>query len=162
MKYGLPDVAYLQITTLRGALGAVHWYGKITCGDKSVEVKAKLSKDEAKWLNEHDGFRKNSVFKYRAGQLSERIATRDAVIEAGIGLFEKEFVPLGSKYLLVSKPWVSHPRPIVAHHGDQKLVDEVNKLAQQAEDIGGWEGDKKRMTKIAQRWHQIERELGIL
>ncbi len=83
-------IVVLVITTWRGTVGAIHFYGRLEEYEAEYDtvewrVRHKLTKEEAAVLNEKDGT-VGKTFAHRAGEESERFDDEKTLIEAGKAL----------------------------------------------------------------------------
>jgi hypothetical protein len=155
-------VVYLEITSWVGtyAFGASHYYGTLK---KSVpksekypfylethDLEHKLTKREAAEMN------KNSMFDYnwRAGGLYHGFSSKEAVIKQGIEEWKKYFPD--ADILVLGSYGTADPQLIL--EGPKDLMDFVNPLAEEAERIGGYEGDKVRMEELFQKFYKYWKE----
>jgi hypothetical protein len=147
----------LEILSYRGvSIGAEHWYGYLQYYTKDGKFKRdkiryKISSRDAKELNKKDDTRFGS-FRWKKGMESSRFADRYSLIERAIEIFNEEFVPKG--YTILLKGTHADPCEVLACT-DLVLFNKLNKLNEQAEAVGRWQGDEKQMHKICREWDKL-------
>lgn len=138
------SIVYLEITSFRGmSIGATHYYGKLVCPNaNSVELCYQLTKAEVDELNARD-----RTMCYREGELSIRFSTRSDIINLVLVDWKKHYP--SAQLLVLGRASIVEPQQVLA--GEQKLMDEINILAAQAEECNYWD-DEEAMTQICDKW----------
>ena len=143
---GLNRICFLKITSWVGttAIGAKHYYGRLTFGKEQYEVRKRLSRAEAKELNEED----DSPRCYKVGGLSGRFVDRQELIDIATIKYKQVFpdalaLCLGESYRL-------EPQEILDGPPDYK--EKVNFWYKKAESIDWWERNEKEMDKLVKEW----------
>ncbi len=140
--------AYLQITTWKGTLVwyAAHYYGCLRFGDERVDLQDKLTEAGAKRFNKAE---RDSLYKYKAGDETDRFSDEEKLIKSAIELFKKD--DHGYEILLKGDNSYCDPKKVLA--GSPEIMVEANKLFDQYEENGGWDCiNKQKIERICEQW----------
>jgi hypothetical protein len=149
------NIVYLEVSSWTGiSIGATHYYGKLTCGDKRVDVKYKLDSTKASMLN-----RKDRVKTYRVGDDTNRFDSEHDVIEKALPIW-RSFFPKGI-LLIKGSPSTASPQPVIS--GPTTLVRRLNVLNQRYEkrwrEKPRWDYDPDEVAdQIDDLWEKIMRK----
>lgn len=151
---------YLEVSTLRGvSFGAVHFYGKLVCGQKVIELEHPLTRAQAEKLNKGEqGF---SFLVYKPGDLYRGFDERQDVIDFGTESFKENFDE-SADLLVLGRAVYAEPQPVLI--GPQELKDQVNAWHDEADKLGWHDGGHGRRVDeicnafwaIAQKWEGEE------
>lgn len=144
----------MYITTWKDAgIFATHYYGNLaslneTC--HSVDVTFKLSKEDAKYLNEIADMK--GTIGYKAGESSERFNRREDLIKSAKKQFRKIFP--GAKVLVLGNTGYVEPQIILV--GPKQFKDKINKLANEYEELD-WDRkeDRARISLLEKKWQKL-------
>lgn len=147
--------AWLSITsyTYIASIGAEHFYGTIKftvpeCKD-DIKLKKPLTQKEAAYLN-----KKESYFQtYVKGEFSEKFQSEKELILFGINWFKETY----SDGILFRGDGCSVSAQLLLYWPKSldKFAKRINKLADEWEKIGGYEGNYKRAEKIDSLWYKL-------
>jgi hypothetical protein len=158
----LSRVVYLHISTWVGtaAIGAIHYFGELQCGDQVVKVTRVLSKPQAEKLNkEARRIKPRSDYElYRPDQETEDFLSRKEVRERALEIWKEHFP--NADILVEGRRSVADPQQILI--GPPHIMSRVNHWVYEAEAIGWYDGGhKKEMDEIfnefSQFWKTIDK-----
>lgn len=136
------NIVNLEISSFEGISdGAVHYYGKLCYNSEfpKVELQRKLNKRNI------GKFRKEF---YHIGDVTTRFNSENHVIRAAKRIWKKLFP--NALVLLVGSSSILDPQKCI--DGDPVLRKKINDYYRRAEEIGGYEGNMKEMTKISNEY----------
>lgn len=141
---GNTRVVYLEMSTFAGIVGwAIHWYGKLWCGDDRIVLTCTLTAAQAKQRNRGDKWD-----TYREGSESERWDDEDALIARAMATWREHF-PSAVLFVRGDHAYVD---PMLALDGDPDLVRINNEFFHRAEKIGWYDGDEDAMDDLWEQW----------
>jgi hypothetical protein len=133
-------ICHLHITYF----GRIHYYGSLNFEKETINLKAPLNEKEAELISDH-------WYKYHKGEMSERISSSEKVIKIALKTWKKKFP--NAVILLEGSSGCGSVQKCL--DGDEKLKNKINKLYEQAEKIGWYEGNEKIMTKINDKYAKL-------
>lgn len=149
-----PAACFLRITTWVGtsAVGAEHWYGRFIYWSRNeIEVEHVLTADEAKRLNDGDGYN-----TYEAGDTSTRFFDREDLIAAAVECYRTHFPE--AKLLIEGDPTTVQPQLIL--DGPFDLAVKINSIVDECNILGWWDAGEEaeqECEKLCEEWRQIWR-----
>lgn len=147
----LVDACYLEITSWIGtSLGAEHFYGKLRCSSKEIDIMKKLSAEDARLLNEKDQYT-----AYTKGTLSSRFETRDEIIYRARKIWKKEFP--GARVLILGRSACCDPQEVLVGPS-KEFVRKANKLYNEYRKVG-WNTDLQETQRICDEWDELFRSI---
>lgn len=93
---------------------------------------------------------------YRVGDTSERFPSREMAYNTAVKIWKTEFP--NAKILICDNPCYADPVRIL--EGPSPLKEQANALYDAAEAAGFWEGDKKKMEEICDKWDALVEAYG--
>lgn len=147
------DVVYLTLTTWKDfSFGAQHWYGRLNGKNPKKEVRVSKVVDQAMADALNVDYEDNLPLaslggEYKVGDTSERLFSREEVIEAARAMWKTEFP---NARILVLGEYCVDPELIL--EGPSPFIEEANALFKEAEAAGFWEGDEKVMKEVCAKW----------
>lgn len=157
MKKSNTWAAFLRVSSFVGAsFNAEHHYGIIKfCHNANllnIEVLREISGKEAIYLNKKDGYKS----RHRKGEMTDRMNSREEVIETGIKLFKSKYPDYllfkGDVGTVSAMPLIYWPKKL------DDLAEKVNELAVEWNKIDGYEGNPERAEKIDDDWFELVRD----
>lgn len=143
-------IVYLIISSYRflGLGLGQHYYGRLRCGDKRVEIMRKLSAAEAYTINQQRGYE-----LFEAGDGRSSFYLESDIVSKALQVWRDEF-PAGTLLVKGGGPACAEPQEALA--GPPELVAEINAMYQHCEELGWWDGGHEdEMLEICNRWDQI-------
>jgi len=154
----MSKIAYLRVTTWKEALGyAQHYYGCIDLNNKTddIDVRKKLTADEAKALWKHDKRRGEKKPLWKEGDRCGAFLEEQVLYKAAVKLLPEDF-----NALVVGMPYTLEPQPIIwAKKKFTKQKNRINALYRMAEEAGWWEEDEAKMKEICEEWEKLFEEI---
>lgn len=146
-------VVYLRITSFVGiSIGASHHYGKLICGREHVELRRKLSRDDAEEMNRRWGI--DSAFK--KGDFTQCFNTEDEIKKLACATFKTHFPD--ADVLILGNSACADPQIILI--GPKAFKDKVNAWYRQAEKIGWYDGGHmSKMIEIGDKFFEYFRKM---
>jgi hypothetical protein len=148
-------IVYLEISSFIGrSFGAIHYYGCLSghCPEyKKVRLERKLSAREAAELNKVHDWR-----LYREGYLYEGFDTKDEIMHLALSDYKKHFPD--ADILIMGSSAIADPQPVL--DGPPDFKDMVNAWVDEADRIGGYEGNETVMHHLSDTyWKYMQRYL---
>lgn len=152
------EIAYLNITSWRGALMAMHFYGNVKFQDNEHHLEYLLNKEQADFLNEKDGC-EDWAFTYEAGMNCNRYETKEQIEQDAVKYFHEELETKGAKMLCVGDSVYFQPQKAIAFaDGYGSLALKFSELYQRGE-FCDWDFTKKEdeliLDKICKEWESL-------
>lgn len=147
-------ICYLRVSSWVGiGIGATHVYGKLSHGNRTIDLERKLTHKEATELTEKDFPNKDTrgwLF-YKPGTLTTRFDSRAQLIRVAKQVMKKEFP---NCTVMLEGDWGNPSRAIV---GPDWFVKEANKLYRKADRLGFYNkrSNKHIMDEIYKQWHNL-------
>jgi hypothetical protein len=149
MKINLvtPHVCYLRISTFVGSCVwcATHWYGKLICGKKKIDVLCTLTQEAADRFNQADP----STNPYRAGETTGRFPSKIALITAAMIQWQQT----GARFLIQGDPATWEPQWVLA--GPEDVRTRINAIFAECEQLGWWGKNADKVGRLSNKWEQI-------
>ena len=146
------EIIYLEITSWAGiSLGAIHYYGKLKQSHnlclKSIEIQKKVTQKEADYINKKDRFA-----NYKAGYLTDRMDSKQEVIDLAIKLCKKQYPQF--KVIVIGKSYIVQPQKVI--FGPINFKTKTNYLYKELRKCYDEEGPdirgNKRVKEICEIW----------
>lgn len=141
----------LEIRTWRGfSPGAVHYYGSLKFRDlngeyKKIELKRIIGEEEAKEFSEKDRW------NWYAGSETERFNSWEDIKKLAIETYKKHCPDADA--LIEGPRGILNPQEVL--DGSEEFMTKGSELYHRSEEIGGYEGNPKEMTKISDEWLEL-------
>jgi len=146
------NIVVLEISSWQGqCLDAEHYYGKLYFRDINGEFQVYelnrfiTSEEELKYLRKKEGFKRYPT------EPTNKFNKPSEIIELAKQTF-KNHSP-DADILLEGIYAVASPQQILA--GPKKIMIEGNKIFNESEEIGGFEGDEDRMEQLCDMWDKL-------
>jgi len=149
-------IAYLEISSWAGiSINAEHHYGKLVCGNDSVELLRPLSKTDAAYLN-----KKNQASCYSEGMEDNRWDFPSQLMGAALDRLSDLF-PSAVLLICGSSSTLDPQEPVWAI--SSKALGRLQRIYVVWEEIDGWDGHNERRAKLwADRWDRtLEQFIGV-
>lgn len=139
-------IVNLEISSFYGiCAGATHYYGKLCFNNDRIDLERKITKRNIKdFKNEN----------YHIGDITTRFNSEEHVIRAAKRVWKKTFP--NAIVLLLGSSAIYDPQKCIDGPITLKIV--INHYYKQAEEIGGYEGNIKEMTKISDEYMKTLKE----
>jgi hypothetical protein len=159
------DIVYLQISTWRGiSIGAVHYYGKLAGRVDGTYTESQLyrtlTRAQAALMNkqrreEFPG--EHEPIKYKAGKLTKSFESETEIVELATERWQIHFPH--ATVLVRGMAACADPQIVLAGPADFK--SQVNVLAQEFEQIGGYDnGNGRRAEELYKEYQQLLKNWG--
>jgi len=131
-------IAYLEITTWLGSIGAEHYYGKIVSeGEDDVKLTYRLSKKQAKYLTGKDlGLLGES--RYKRGQEVDRFESEEAALSAAKDYWKEHLMDQGYVLIKGRSSYMSCQKLIAWPDQVEDLCTRINEVVSQFDSMGGY------------------------
>ena len=146
-------IVYLEISSYRYIGLGRHYYGRLHCGNKHIDVTRKLGAPEAAVIRSQTGQKWPC-----AGDTSIAFHLEDDVVIRALQVWRDEF-PEG---ILLIRGSAVYAEPQRALAGPLALMAEINAMYQRCEELGWWDTQvtehEDEMLEICDRWDEIVKE----
>lgn len=138
-----------------GSFGAEHYYGKLCCDGKDVEIVRPMTQAEALKLN-----KKDDVKFYKAGHELSRFDTKEEIISIAKKVWKTHFTD--GDFLILGT--ASHAEPQLVLAGCEPIISKANKIFSKYEKIGyiqkGYFYDRReedwgKIKKLSRKWDDL-------
>lgn len=150
-------IAYVNLLTYAGVVPwASHYSGSIDFRGDNLDLRRKLTGREAARLNKQE--REQGAFSpmWKAGDTSSRFDDKESALKAARAIFENDLRPRGAKLMIECAMYILDPRPVVAYaHDIAEVATELQKVSDEFERIGGWDGSEREAQRLADRWDEL-------
>jgi hypothetical protein len=141
-------LVYLEVTTWRGmSIGAIHYYGRLRVGDKTIDVMRKVTAAAVKELNRRDG----GGYDWQVGEETSRWNSKLALERAAIRWFKANY-SIEDSMLIKGLSGIFEPQPVIC--GKEPFKSAINQLHSRAEECGFWHNENV-MQDICDEWEVV-------
>jgi len=152
---------FLDIRTWVGtcAIGAIHYYAHLQCGDSRKELKYKLSASQARKMNKLDNVKAGTFGAYSKGEESGRFFTMQELMDYALAHWkDEEYFPDG-ELLIEGDKATCDPQRVLWCKDDEfmRLANVLYEWSERTFKKGGWDSKKTipTMKKIEKHWEKL-------
>lgn len=141
-------IVYLEISSFKMYVyNAVHYCGRLRCGEESADLARTLSAAEAEEFNRIDGF---SV--YEEGDETWRFKSKSQLKSLAVQTYREHFPD--AVFLIRGSHTVADPQFVL--DGPDPWRTTLNELFAQADRLGWWDGgEKDAVREVCDEWDAV-------